>query len=146
MKTVTVLRGISGSGKSTFTKKNHPNAVVCSADNFFIDKEGNYNFDPRKLSEAHRYCMSTFLTALEEGKEDVVVDNTNIRLWEASPYISVAAAKGYTVKVVRFNVPAKLAAFRNVHQVPSATVHRMIKDFERGLPWWNEETIDTSDV
>ena len=38
---VTILRGISGSGKSTYIKNNlDASSVVCSADHFFIDSDG----------------------------------------------------------------------------------------------------------
>ena len=34
-----ILRGPAGSGKSTWVEKNCPDAVVVSADHFFIHKE-----------------------------------------------------------------------------------------------------------
>ncbi len=51
-----IARGLPGSGKSTLTKKIanvYPSAVVCAGDDFFIDQNGNYNFDASKLHEAH---------------------------------------------------------------------------------------------
>ena len=61
-----LLRGVPGSGKSTFSKtilaglridttndtivKQH----VLSTDDFFIGEDGKYNFDPKKLSFNHQ--------------------------------------------------------------------------------------------
>ncbi|CBY39055.1 unnamed protein product, partial [Oikopleura dioica] len=58
-----VMRGLPGSGKSTLAKsmvKSYNDAgkkgVICSADDFFIDNRGKYNFDMTRLSEAHEHC------------------------------------------------------------------------------------------
>jgi len=146
MKTVVVLRGVPGSGKSTYIKTNYPLASVCSADDFFLDKNGKYVWDPKKIDSAHSTCLRKFLHNLQSGLETVVVDNTNVRLWEIAPYVALAKAYGYEAKIIRINIPAKTAANRNVHGVPLATVNKMIKGFERALPWWNEEVIEAAGV
>ena len=57
---VILLQGPSGSGKSRVADMMKNAAIdggwitsVLSADHFFRDENGNYNFDPRKLSRAH---------------------------------------------------------------------------------------------
>ena len=50
-----IVRGIPGSGKSTFAKRLviH-DFLVCEADKYFVDKEtGEYNFDFTKIKDAH---------------------------------------------------------------------------------------------
>lgn len=48
-------------GKSTVVnilKKIYSKSViVCSADNYFIDSQGNYNFNRDKIFDAHRACQ-----------------------------------------------------------------------------------------
>ena len=42
-----IMRGVPGSGKSTLAKriqKQYPEAVKCSADDFFIDADGIYRW------------------------------------------------------------------------------------------------------
>ena len=57
-----LLRGLPGSGKSTlgdvilYTNQ-LTNQDVLSADNFFIDKNGEYVFDGAKIKEAHNNCQ-----------------------------------------------------------------------------------------
>ncbi len=57
-KVMFINRGLPGSGKSTLSKKikelyGSEKTVVCSADDFFTDKDGNYNWVENKLGEAH---------------------------------------------------------------------------------------------
>lgn len=128
MTKVTILRGISGAGKSTFTKTHLPNAVVASADHYFGHGD-NYKFDHTKLGKAHDFCYDTFTAAVDSGRE-VVVDNTNTKLKEFKRYLDYAAKKGCTVEVVRLKVDPKVAAARNVHGVPYDTVMNMQNRFQ----------------
>jgi len=136
-----ITRGLPGSGKSTYIKKNYPDVVACSADNAFM-KNGVYQFDASRIKEAHQSCMKQFLSAMIRRDPLVVVDNTNISLWEASPYVAVAEACGYAVCFVRFDVSVETAAARNVHGVPHDRIKAMAQRFERSLPWWEEIRVD----
>lgn len=140
---VVILRGISGSGKSTYVAKHYPSAVVCSADHFFLqyiqkttnDFQEVYEFDATKLPEAHNDCMSHFLTVLKRKDPLVVVDNTFTRRWEYRPYELAAAMMGYEVEIVEVRVETlaevKLCAERNRHNVPLEVVANMALRFEQ---------------
>ena len=129
MKKVTILRGISGAGKSTYTSRNHPAAYVASADQYFGTGE-NYKFDPTKLGAAHADCLARFKNAVTSQTPDVVVDNTNTQLWEFAQYVEFAERNGYDVNVVRLKVDPDVAAKRNVHGVPKETVLKMQNRFQ----------------
>jgi predicted kinase len=134
---VIVMQGLPGSGKSTWIKNNCPGAVVCSADHYFTDREtGEYKFDPTKIGEAHKECLRAFLDATEAEEDLVVVDNTNLSLWEMATYIQVAAARGYTVEVVRIMADPGVCAQRNVHGVPLKTILQMADRMEQPLFFW----------
>ena len=124
-KKVIILRGPSGSGKSTYIKNHLPDAFVCSADNYFNDAEGNYNFDAKKLGQAHGTCRLSFKQAVLDNTPVIVVDNTNTKLKEMEPYIDVAINHGYKVEVVRLTVPLDKLYGRNTHGVPDEAVKRM---------------------
>ena len=46
MKKLIIIRGLPGSGKSTFAKS--LNCTHFETDMYFTDSEGNYNFMPQK--------------------------------------------------------------------------------------------------
>ncbi len=115
---VTILRGVSGSGKSTYAKK--VPGVVCSADDFFMN-EGTYRFNPRFLSEAHAACLRRFV-GLMIRRRSAIVDNTNTRVIEMAPYVALAQAYGARIQVVTILCDPLVAAKRTRHFVPESTV------------------------
>lgn len=135
------MRGISGSGKSTYTKKHHPKAEVCSADDFFVKEDGTYAFDASRIRDAHKFCMKRFVDMVREGIEEIVVDNTHTQLWEFSGYVQVAEAHGYETEIVRMDTPVDVAAKRNTHGVPLKSVQSMAERFQKVLPWWKETVV-----
>jgi len=136
-----ILRGISGSGKSTFIAKNLQGAEVCSADNFPDLYEGpDKVFNPKKLGDAHRWCMQKFIRATTHldpiGRANlVVVDNTNLMLWEFMGYVQIAGAMGYEVQIIQMDTPVHIAAKRNVHGVSMNKVEDMSRRFQRIPPF-----------
>jgi len=132
------MRGISGSGKSTYIAKHYPKAYICSADDFFTQVVGGgkaYVFDAKQLGDAHRWCMNKFIRAVTHidplGRAAlVVVDNTNLALWEFMGYYQVATAMGYEVSVIRMDTPPEVAGKRNLHGVPVGKVVDMARRFQ----------------
>jgi predicted kinase len=131
MKKVIIMRGCPGSGKTTFLKKIHPSAFICSAVNYHTDSKGNYKFFPKGVSAAHAYSQNAFLAALQNSQELIAVDNTNVKLWEFDWYLETAEAYGYVVEIFRMKVEdANVAAKRNIHGVPVEKVLRMHESME----------------
>ena len=122
--TMLVMRGLPGSGKSTVVSaitRLYPQAVVCSADQYFM-KDGKYEFDASQLKFAHQQSQDKARAACEAGERLVVVDNTGVKRWELVNYFRMAQINFYTVILLeprtpwRFNVN-QLAA-KNTHGVP----------------------------
>ena len=152
---VTILCGIPGSGKSTYTRKNHPGAFVVSADNF----PGLYEtletfpvqlkFNPSLLPAAHGKCLRDFVDVIEDreasilGVSSIVVDNTNTTVAEIAPYAALALAYGHDLEIVTLDCFPEDGARRNTHGVPLAAciaMHKRLAD--RQLPpWWNHRTV-----
>jgi predicted kinase len=141
---VIILRGIPGSGKSTWTRENAPGAVVCSADHFF-EVSGEYKFDPRQLPAAHGACIRKFVGAVSDPRNTVVVDNTSTSVAEVSPYASLALAYGHDLRIVTLRVDPETAHARNVHGVGIEGIRAMARRLEESTgqlpPWWPEEVI-----
>jgi len=143
---VTILRGIPGSGKSTYCKKNYPNAAWYSADYYFINEKGVYAFDPSKLGEAHGYCLRGVVQHLERHplNMDLVVDNTNTTAVEIAPYAALAQAYGCELEIITIQCMPEVAAARNVHGVPLEGVRRMYAQLIGATlpPWWPHRVVE----
>ncbi len=96
---VTILRGISGCGKSTWAAQHASEAYIVSTDRYFV-KDGVYTFDASKLATYHQQAFRDFLEAILRQEPWIVVDNTNILLWEFIPYVVAAQAYAYTVEII----------------------------------------------
>tara|TARA_R100001163_G_C5042758_1_gene180588 strand:+ start:566 stop:1018 length:453 start_codon:yes stop_codon:yes gene_type:complete len=100
-----IMHGWSGSGKSTFVEQNRTTSVhdlkdldvVASADEFFYDELGNYNFREDMLERVHSLCLSKFELAIVNGIHRVWLDNTNCTTWESEPYEQFARTHNYDV-------------------------------------------------
>ena len=139
---VIIMRGIPGSGKSTWMINNYPKDFCrCSADAFF-EMGQDYRFDPQKLPEAHDYCLRLFISRLSGAMDEVlIVDNTNIRAWEIAPYHRLAEIHKVPVKIVRCVCNPLTAIKRNTHNVPAKLILQMHQWLNKETlpPWWNEE-------
>lgn len=124
-KMVMILRAVSGSGKSTFAESIKylagDECEIATADDYFIDKEGNYNFDVRKLGEAHRVCREKFEEALKQNKKRVICANTNTDDKTVNLYIDLAKKYGYPYVVL---VVEKRHDFDNCHNVPQEALKK----------------------
>ncbi len=122
MKVLHIVRGIPGSGKTTYAKslglKFH-----FEADKY-MEVDGEYVFDPRKLPMAHAWCQKSVREAMETG-EDIVVSNTFVKKWEMDPYLEAAEEFGYDV-VER----TMTGRYPNVHGCPEEKVEKMLANFE----------------
>ena len=142
MKRVVIMRGLSGSGKSTFASEiacESEHAVIVSADHFFeIGLNREYHFDVMKLGKAHQACFRNFMEAVDDGVELIIVDNTNSSDMEISPYYLAGESFGYDVSILEIVCDAELAASRNSHGVPRGTIVKMAERMAKGSlpPWW----------
>lgn len=140
---VIILRGIVGSGKSSYAHKiiftSSKRSVICSADDYFVKRcvDGtalDYMFDVTKLPEAHAICFRTFLKAIHEKVPLIIVDNTNIHRWEYMNYEMAAILSEYDMRIVELQVDTidqlKKCCDRNVHRVPREVIARQAMEFE----------------
>jgi predicted kinase len=129
-KTVIIVRGVSGVGKSTFANIVAEPKVICTADDYF-EQGGGYNFDPTKLGAAHKQSMDKFDKALENPNiANIVVANTNIKPSDYKYYEDKANVVGakiiYVVLEKRHNNP-------NVHSVPDHVLQRQHETLRNNL-------------
>ncbi len=142
---VFILRGLPGSGKSTLVNAlteiyHEENPVVCSADHWFVDRHGIYRFDSSRLKDAHESAQNCMRAACNEGKKLIIVDNTNVQLWEMRPYINHArnAPFTYRVFVIEPQTPWKWNAeelsHKNTHEVSQEVLSKRIHQYQIVMP------------
>jgi hypothetical protein len=121
-----LIRGISGSGKTTHAKeliKENPTLSHYEADMYFY-KNGNYKFNPNKLNLAHHWCKTKAENDLQNGKS-VIVSNTFTQKWGMEPYIQLA--RKYDADIV---IKKATGNYQNVHGVPDEALERMRSRWE----------------
>jgi predicted kinase len=133
-KNVIILRGVSGSGKTTFASmlaRHNGGAVVVSADDYFTDGAGVYNFDACKLGAAHSHCHNRFIEELyNPAVNTVIVANTNTSPKDFKVYVDAAAAYGASVTFV---VLENRHGNTDVHAVPDAVKDRQRNNLKNSL-------------
>ena len=123
MKNLILLRGLPGSGKSTFAKR------ICDqhveADMYFMEG-GEYKFDATKLKLAHEWCQNVTEEWMKKGY-NVVVSNTFTQSWEMDAYYELA--KKYDYQVNSLIVENRHMGV-NEHGVPADKLEQMKNRFE----------------
>lgn len=152
-KTLIIMRGLPGSGKSSLAEQLGKNGLVLSTDDLFME-DGNYNFDPTKLKDYHLKTISNAEQALASGISPIVIDNTNTRLYEMKPYVNLAQQYGYNVQFEKPQTPwawdTEELAKRNSHEVPLERIQELHDGFDESedldeikqsyAPWEKDNT------
>ena len=126
---LTLIRGIPGSGKTTFARKLielFPSpSINLEADQFFIQANGDYLFNKAKIGDAHDWCQAQTLRNLKNGVS-VIVSNTFIRKWELFPYVAMA----HDLKIPLTTITMEDNGWKSIHNVPPEVIERMKTQFE----------------
>lgn len=133
MKNLYIVRGLPGSGKSTFAKAlvGH-DFLVCEADKYFM-VNGEYKFDVTKLKEAHESCRNMVETYMKDSMvndqfyREIAVSNTFTQEWEMEPYIVLAKKYGYRATSI---IVENRHDGVNEHGVPEDKIQLMKERFE----------------
>lgn len=130
-KVMVIMRGIPGSGKSTISQiigkglgLDLEKCVICSTDDFFKNKKGQYKFNPKKIKENHLLNQLKAMKACID-KKNVIIDNTNVDNDHLKPYLDIAAEYGYRVYNLAVIVDQMEAFKRQTHNVPEEAHKRM---------------------
>jgi predicted kinase len=124
MKILYIVRGIPGSGKSTFA--NSLDCPVFEADMYFMI-DGEYKFEADKLKLAHNWCKLRVEHSMEDDFQKIAVSNTFTQEWEMEAYYEMAKQYGYTVfSVIIENRHGGV----NEHGVPEDKLKMMKDRFE----------------
>jgi predicted kinase len=121
-----LLRGLPGAGKSTLAKS--IGGLHFEADMYFVDTDGNYNFDATKLRFAHDWCRTKVEKSMTElHAQKIIVSNTFTQEWEMKAYVDLAKEHGYTVFSL---IVENRHGGVNEHGVPQEALDRMKDRFQ----------------
>ena len=95
MKKLILVRGVSGSGKSTVAEMfENDTTESVEADDYFVNQEtGEYNFDASQLGSAHSWCQFVARTKLKNGLS-IIVSNTSVSEKDVKVYQEIAEECG----------------------------------------------------
>ena len=122
-KTLFIVRGVPGSGKTTFVK-NFLKGVFHVENDMFHMKGLNYEWSADGQKKAIDFCSDFVEYAMEHGIV-CAVSNTFTRKRFVDYYVDMAKRYGYTVFIFRC-----MGEFTNVHSVPYETLKSMSDGFE----------------
>lgn len=128
-KVIFLTRGLPGSGKSTLAKLLVGDKDYChkETDMYFVDRDGNYKFNPSQLKDAHKWCQEEIEFLMKYEHTPLVVSNTFTQEWEMEPYNELATKYGYKVHSL---IVENRHGGVNTHSVPEDKLTQMKNRFE----------------
>ena len=128
MKELFLLRGLPGSGKTTLA--NSIGGTWVEADHYFLNENGDYEFDGSKLKDAHKWCQDSVEESMNFQSIKITVSNTFTQAWEMQPYFDLAEKYGYRVYSL---IVENRHGGVNEHSVPQESLDKMKNRFETKL-------------
>ena len=118
-----IVRGIPGTGKSTFCREVFPDILHLEND-MFQYQNGEYHYDEKKLQKSIQWCFNTASNALKNGM-DVVISNTFAKKAFIDSYKELAKEYGCQFEIYRM-----MGNFKDIHNVPEDVLKSMKDGFE----------------
>jgi len=160
-----LMRGISGTGKSTLARKlaKELGGVIFSTDDYLEGKtKEDYkdNIRTAKTSNAmhwyHKQNLERVIKAMEHGISPIFVDNTNVKKSHMQPYVEAAYINNYNIQFTQPEEMDKLVELlrdkvknlsrlqfaalkmgnRNIHGVPNSVI------FKQLMQWYMDPKVD----
>lgn len=119
-----LVRGLPGSGKSTYCRDKLPKHLCYEPDHLFCDTNGRYRYDLQLWEEAQSFVYKLADYALAR-KESVVVCDVFLYVSEINEYKELAEHYG-----VGFYVTECKGEYNNIHRVPKTRIAWMKENWE----------------
>lgn len=123
-----LFRGLPGAGKTTIARTLCQ--TVLSADDYFVQPDGSYRFDPDAIAAAHRQCLSNAAAAIRLGIARIAIANTFTTIAEMDPYFRLAHQHGIAIASL---IVENYHGSESVHDVPEDVFLEMRDRFKVSL-------------
>ena len=109
--------------------------LYISIDDFFLNRDGVFKFDARKIQAARDWAYNKAVEAIRLGVKKILVDNTNTNIWEFQMYLDLARKHG-----------GKATVWKAVEVAPSTKVTqhvatKLTTQFYTNYEPWKEELL-----
>lgn len=138
-----IVRGLPGTGKTTFVQKQFKGMLQIENDQYWIAPDGQYVYgsragqgepvkDPRK--ECKDYVRNMVVAAMQ-NKVNIAVSRVNMSYESVKELVDLAKTFGYDFKIWIMSAENRYVFGHDVHQVPKDALKAMADNFEWHLPW-----------
>jgi len=147
MKTMVIMRGPPGSGKSTFVDmlagliKASDTPRVISLDEFRM-VDGEYRFIPAREREVVEDYHAAVLDAVRSDEPFIILDNVHSRFWEMDRTRKMGEQHGYRIFVIEVQQDFWTCLDRMRHPVPFDKLKEIFERWESHLRWTVATRLD----
>lgn len=149
MSKLTIMRGVSGSGKSTWAES-QPNALVVSRDRIRAAMFGSNDQDYYQCDKDVLRAKEDLVTSIQDASiasglragMHVIVDNTNVRPKFIKSIVDIGYKAGAEVEVKVIDVPVSVALQRNAARkaaggrlVPEKVIREQHEALRNSIDW-----------
>ncbi|KAK8784529.1 hypothetical protein V5799_009103 [Amblyomma americanum] len=146
-------RGPPGSGKGTVASRLHelyPDSRLYWSDKMFLSPAAPAR-TKETLAESHAFCRQKIAEYMKKNVPVVINRNTNMMVWEVSPFLQIAATYGYTVIILDINrnliLDPQVLAITNSKGLDQRYMSNRMKQWEHVYPFatgWSPRPRDAA--
>ncbi len=132
MKNVYIMRGIPGSGKSTYIKDKLDGIAVVSRDDIRQKYFGVGDDEKAILTPSLEHKVTEIfwdqIEALISRKNDIVIDNTNLKNKYLNKMFDYFNERGYLIYIIQMTTDIQTCISRRKDQIPLKVMLQMYND------------------
>lgn len=130
--TLYIIRGCSGSGKSTFSQEMCAafGGIRIEADMYMYNEKGEYDWQASKLKAAHAWVYSRISSFMSQAMGPLILSDTNVKHRDLQVYLDLAAKNNYRVVSL---VVENRHGNSSIHDVPEKTLRRQESALRQSL-------------